>query len=321
MSTTTATQNRNEIVRVARSQIGEKENPKNSNRTKFGKWYGWDGYAWCAMFVSWVFDKAGVPLGKINDAKGFRGCQSGYNHWKSTGELTKNPSKGDIVLFTWGGGSADHTGIFLEWTNSSKTKFKTIEGNTSLSNQINGNQVMERIRSTNLVKAFVKPNVIYKNRKPATVDQYDVLQKGDRGAAVLKIQEMLKELNYELVIDGDFGPKTEKTVKQFQKGHSFTQTGVVTPALKGYMQEQIDKDKSVPDSEFISGTFLKKGDKGYPVVELQKALNKAGIKPILKEDGDFGAKTVANVKAFQKKNQIDVDGIVGPQTWQLLLKS
>ena len=47
------------------TELGTLESPPNSNRTKYGAWYGFDGFPWCAMFVSWVYDKAGSPLGKI----------------------------------------------------------------------------------------------------------------------------------------------------------------------------------------------------------------------------------------------------------------
>lgn len=34
------------VVEVAKSQIGVTENPVNSNKTKYGKWFGWDGVPW-----------------------------------------------------------------------------------------------------------------------------------------------------------------------------------------------------------------------------------------------------------------------------------
>jgi peptidoglycan hydrolase-like protein with peptidoglycan-binding domain len=35
-----------------------------------------------------------------------------------------------------------------------------------------------------------------------------------------------------------------------------------------------------------------------------------------KPDGDFGPKTEAAVKAWQKNNRLKPDGIVGPKTWK-----
>lgn len=59
---------------------------------------------------------------------------------------------------------------------------------------------------------------------------------------------------------------------------------------------------------------LSKGAKGKPVAQLQKALNKYGAKPKLKEDSIFGPLTDAAVRSYQKKKKMKVDGVVGPLT-------
>lgn len=56
---------------------------------------------------------------------------------------------------------------------------------------------------------------------------------------------------------------------------------------------------------------LKLGSKGEEVKTLQQCLNIA-------VDGSFGPKTEQAVKAFQQKNHLKVDGIVGDSTWRLL---
>ncbi len=86
------------IIEKALAEEGKTENPAGSNKTKYGLWYGLDGYPWCAMFVSWVYDQAGHPLGRIDHAKGFCGCQSGYNHFKATNQLNSVPKKGDYKV-------------------------------------------------------------------------------------------------------------------------------------------------------------------------------------------------------------------------------
>lgn len=58
--------------------------------------------------------------------------------------------------------------------------------------------------------------------------------------------------------------------------------------------------------------LLKKGDKGENVKILQKALGDLTV------DGDFGAKTEAAVKAFQKSKGLTVDGLVGKATQKAL---
>ena len=72
------------VVEVAKKEIGTTESPKNSNKTKYGKWFGFDGVAWCGMFCSWVYAEAGVPLGNIGFLKGFAGCQTAVAHFKKT---------------------------------------------------------------------------------------------------------------------------------------------------------------------------------------------------------------------------------------------
>jgi peptidoglycan hydrolase-like protein with peptidoglycan-binding domain len=39
----------------------------------------------------------------------------------------------------------------------------------------------------------------------------------------------------------------------------------------------------------------------------------------LTQDGDYGPKTAAGVKAVQQHYRITVDGVVGPQTWGVLI--
>jgi hypothetical protein len=133
------------IVDIARNEIGTVEFPANSNKTKYGQWFGFDGVAWCGMFVSWCYYYAGQPLPNIGFKKGFAGCQTAYGYFKKNNLITNSPQSGDIVLFDWNSDRRfDHTGIFVEWV--SETKFKTIEGNTSLNNDSNGGIVMERVR-------------------------------------------------------------------------------------------------------------------------------------------------------------------------------
>lgn len=150
----------NKIVEIALNEVGEKENPANSNKTKYGVWFGWDGVMWCAIFVSWVYAHSGYQFKKMGWTKGFAGCLPAVKLFRERGEITTDPQPGDVVFFDWNGdGRHDHVGIFQYWLNEKKTKFKTIEGNTSLSNQSNGGEVMERVR-VNKGVLFVHPKML-----------------------------------------------------------------------------------------------------------------------------------------------------------------
>jgi hypothetical protein len=146
-----------DVLNIARKEIGYKET--GNNRNKFGAWYGMNGQPWCAMFVSYCFYTAGMPL-PITTDKGFAYCPYGVNWFKQQGCWFKSPKVGDIVLFDFGrkDGIADHVGI-VEKVNADGT-ITTIEGNTSSTahgSQSNGGCVARRIRSLNVVQGFGRP--------------------------------------------------------------------------------------------------------------------------------------------------------------------
>ncbi len=66
-----------------------------------------------------------------------------------------------------------------------------------------------------------------------------------------------------------------------------------------------------PPPAAVKRPLLKKGAKGKDVRYLQKLLD-------ISVDGMFGAQTESAVKAFQKKNKLPSDGIVGSYTWAAL---
>jgi len=66
--------------------------------------------------------------------------------------------------------------------------------------------------------------------------------------------------------------------------------------------------------------MLRQGDSGAPIEELQKSLEDAGFDPG-PIDGIFGPKTAAAVKAFQESEDLQVDGIAGPNTMGALAKA
>lgn len=63
----------------------------------------------------------------------------------------------------------------------------------------------------------------------------------------------------------------------------------------------------------IAYSTISYGSSGEDVKKLQQALNDCGYS--LEVDGQFGSKTQAAVKDYQKKNGLSVDGIVGQKTW------
>lgn len=136
------------LIDVARSQIGYREG--RNNDSKFGRWYGMNHDAWCAMFVSWVFTRAGEPLPEIQGRKGFAKVAEGFRWARAHRRLAKTPRVGDIFLLSHGG-ARGHTGIVTRVHDDGTVT--TIEGNTNNDGSRNGNGVYERTRTVASVNA------------------------------------------------------------------------------------------------------------------------------------------------------------------------
>ncbi|MDE7257626.1 MAG: peptidoglycan-binding protein [Lachnospiraceae bacterium] len=98
--------------------------------------------------------------------------------------------------------------------------------------------------------------------------------------------------------------------------------GRVLSGLVKRRQEERTLFLSTSGSSTVGGSIemrpiLKKGSKGSAVMELQRMLKVKGY-DVGAIDGIFGSRTLAAVKAFQKANDLIVDGIVGAKTWEKL---
>ena len=163
-STPTATGNgtATKVLEVAASQIG------NTDGTKYGKWYennvdrdannynfGARGVLWCAMFVSWVFNKAGAKCIGLPGAY----CPSMLKAAVSAKKTiaVKSAQPGDVVYFDWDGGESDHVGIV---ESNDGRQLHTIEGNTD-----NG-IVARKIRPYSCVVGVVRPDYAKQSTTP-----------------------------------------------------------------------------------------------------------------------------------------------------------
>ncbi|HHU55141.1 MAG TPA: CHAP domain-containing protein [Acholeplasmataceae bacterium] len=118
---------RNRIVEIGLAEEGYvEEGPDNEN--KYGVWYQYENVAWCAIFVSWCANEAGIGTDIITRyclcSEAVRWFQKQGNY-KFRGEY--EPITGDIIFFQ-SGGNISHTGIVVDCDG---TYVYTIEGNTS----------------------------------------------------------------------------------------------------------------------------------------------------------------------------------------------
>jgi hypothetical protein len=228
-----------DVIKLAQQELGYVETPVN--RTKYGTWYGMDKQPWCAMFVSYCFYFSELPL-PIKNKKGFAYCPDGVNWFKQQNRFFDDPQPGDVVFFDWPTDQvfrAQHVGI-VESINADGS-VKTIEGNTSSSNDSNGGRVMQRTRKRSLIVGFGRPNyddriVFPEGVPPQWEGRYITLTSPfTQGKDVMQFQRRLIELGYPVGTsgstgkgdDGIFGEESFKTLKQFQQEHGLEVDGVL----------------------------------------------------------------------------------------------
>ena len=196
-----------------------------------------NGYAWCDVFVDWCFYKAfGADEGqRIQCQTGDLGAACVYSaqYYQQQGRYDHTPKPGDQIFF-YVNGSIGHTGIVVEVTGSS---ISVVEGNSS-----DRVQKLSYDRNSSRIAGYGHPkyesNEAYDLpsteepalKPPAPVGQkvtvkLPLLKKGSSGNAVKNAQALLIRHGYacggRIVAgrenpDGDFGPATEKAVKNFQ---------------------------------------------------------------------------------------------------------
>lgn len=138
------------LLDIARAELGAKESPAGSNKVKYSAWYGLTG-PWCVMFVMWCCHYAGVELPILTaSCSALRAAAQSAGMW-----VTSEYQPGDIVIYDWGkDGVPDHCGIVETAGGASVV---AIEGNTAISNDSNGGEVMRRTRTTSQIIGAVRP--------------------------------------------------------------------------------------------------------------------------------------------------------------------
>ena len=112
---------RTDLVNVALTQVGYHEgansrerhgnNPSSDgNWTEYGYFAQCDGYAWCAMFISWCARQARIPGSLIQNSNVARAYSFGLPFYTPD---VYSPRTGDIIFFAEKGHVWDHVGIVL----------------------------------------------------------------------------------------------------------------------------------------------------------------------------------------------------------------
>jgi len=125
------------MVDIALSQVGYRERNSdgsygNGNFSKFGQWYGMNGQPWCAMFVSWAAEQAGI-INSVVPKHAY--TPTGVEAYKARGLYASSesgyiPREGDAIYFySERKGRIGHVGIVVAYDHETQRVY-TVEGNT-----------------------------------------------------------------------------------------------------------------------------------------------------------------------------------------------
>ncbi len=219
------------LIQIASAEVGVKEirgakaHPRilqYAEDTGFSR-YKSDESAWCSLFVNWVAHKANLERTNSLTARS----------WLNVGMPVEHPEIGDVVVFwresrdSWKG----HVG-FYHGTSRNGSRIYCLGGNQ-------GNQVSITAKSSDKLLGYRRLRPV----GPVSFSRKN-LKKGDTGIEVSKLQDALKQLGFNCgTSDGIFGPRTERSLKEFQATEgSITVNGVFDKDTREFMISTLEKN-------------------------------------------------------------------------------
>ena len=156
------------------------------------------------------------------------------------------------------------------------------------------------------------------------------MKRGNKGAAVTDLQNRLIELGYlKGTASGTYDANTISAVRSFQKKNGLTSNGTADAKTQKaiYSASAVNasatatpkptKTPKPTPTVAVPGQTLRSGDSGDDVKILQKQLKALGYYTG-SIDGKMGRNTVNALKAFQKANGLEDDGVAGKETYAIL---
>lgn len=247
------------------------------------KWLLASGVAYCDIFVTWVFWKAGcldILPGRQSYNVNYRASHGGH--------VSKSQAKpGDVLVFDWDMSTkrANHVGILEKRLSSGN--FQTIEGNTttgSKGSQSNGGRVARRVRRPSQVRYVIRPNWKAASATAASKGTAKPVAKPVSGAACVKAPA------FPLPAGFYYGPPSGPVQSVSGRGRNSRVPGDVIQ---------------------VNGRWRSKGLAVWQARMQARGWNigKDGA------DGRYGNDTARIVKQFQKNKGLAVDGKIGKATW------
>lgn len=142
---------------------------------------------------------------------------------------------------------------------------------------------------------------------------WPLVRRNDKAHPVPTLQYLLRARNHPVVVDGDFGARTDTAVRAFQQEKHLTVDGVVGPLTWTALVVTVRRGDQGDAVRGVQEEFAFRDNRGEPGTGL----------PV---DGIFGPKTEAAVRNWQQivkdtkeEPNMAVDGVVGPVTWRTLI--
>ena len=238
------------VLAAAMKHRGTIESPPGSNRTPFGAAYGWNGVAWCNIFVSRMgFEVAGDYdlLGK------FAGTIACAAVVAEAGPVRhRAPARRHGVLRLEGRpehrGDRPHRAGHRDRSATAgcgrsratpRSRARATACGCTTGRPPSSSATATRATPAGAAKARrprPRPNATLAPQaaKGVAVPAFPGLMvRGKTGAGVRALQQRLKERGWKITVDGEFGPQTDRIVRAFQKDKGLTVDGEVGPRRRG----------------------------------------------------------------------------------------
>jgi len=167
-----------DILSLARDELGVKESPMGSNQVKYntayyGRAVSGSAWAWCCTFIWWLF-KAGDASDLFYGGGKTASCTTLMKYYRVQGQIVTDPRPGDLVFYNWKGAKSTAVHIGVVESIDADGDIIAIEGNTSIESDDNGGKVMRRNRKRSVCIAFARPKYS-KGDEEMTQAQFDAM--------------------------------------------------------------------------------------------------------------------------------------------------
>lgn len=147
--------------------------------------------------------------------------------------------------------------------------------------------------------------------------------------------EQILDVNYatNAFLDGNPSDATDGAIGGAQRNHTWTAGQVAQHVQRSGFPDRYDESEAkarelIERSEQVDTDPVERGDLNWPAIAdgtnhhvqarvAQHLLNEHGAS--LDVDGHFGPLTEDAVRSFQESNDLDIDGVIGPETWSKLV--